>query len=246
MNPFSLQNKTILVTGASSGIGQSIAVECSKMGARIILVGRNIERLSQTYEMLSGTEHIQIPMDINNVEDVDKLMTIIPSIDGLVNNAGISHTKPISFLKDDEITNLFHTNFFSQIRLTKTLMKKKKLNNGASIVFMSSMAAINPEFGNSIYGASKAALKTFMVSCAKEFAPKLIRANAIHPGMVRTPLVESLNFDAETIAADEARYPLKRYGKPEDVAYAAIYLLSDASKWVTGTSMFVNGGIHLV
>ena len=125
-------------------------------------------------------------------------------------------------------------------------MKKKKLSNGASIVFMSSMAALNPEFGNSIYGASKAALKTFMLSCAKEFAPKLIRANAIHPGMVKTPLVEALNFDEETIAKDEQRYPLKRYGNPEDIAYATIYLLSDASSWVTGTSIMVNGGIHLV
>ena len=246
MNPFSLENKIILITGASSGIGRSIAVECSKMGARIIIIGRNPERLSETYNMLSGNEHIQIVADIDKQEDIDALVTEIPAIDGLVNNAGISHTKPISFLKDDEVNNLFQTNFFSQVRLTKTLVKKKKLNNGASIVFMSSMAAINPEVGNSVYGASKAALKTFMLSCAKEFSTKLIRANAIHPGMVRTPLVEALNFDEETIKKDEQRYPLKRYGTPEDVAYATIYLLSDASNWVTGTSIMVNGGIHLV
>lgn len=246
MNPFSLENKTILITGASSGIGRSIAIECSKMGARIIIVGRNSERLSETYNMLCGNEHIQIVADIDKQEDIDALVTEIPVIDGLVNNAGISHTKPITFLKDDEVINLFQTNFFSQVRLTKTLMKKKKINNGSSIVFMSSMAALNPEFGNSIYGASKAALKTFMLSCAKEFAPKLIRANAIHPGMVKTPLVEALNFDEETIAKDEQRYPLKRYGNPEDIAYATIYLLSDASSWVTGTSIMVNGGIHLV
>ena len=246
MNPFSLENKTILVTGASSGIGRSIAVECSKMGARIIIIGRNPERISETYNMLSGNGHIQLVADIDKQEDIDALVTEIPVIDGLVNNAGISHTKPISFLKDDEVNNLFQTNFFSQVRLTKTLVKKKKLNNGASIVFMSSMAAINPEVGNSVYGASKAALKTFMLSCAKEFSTKLIRANAIHPGMVRTPLVEALNFDEETIKKDEQRYPLKRYGTPEDVAYATIYLLSDASNWVTGTSIMVNGGIHLV
>lgn len=246
MNPFSLENKTILITGASSGIGRSIAVECSKMGARIIIIGRNSERLSETYNMLLGNEHIQIVADIDKQEDIDALLTEIPVIDGLVNNAGISHTKPISFLKDEEILNVFQTNLFSQIRLTRTLMKKKKINNSSSIIFMSSMAAINPEVGNSVYGASKAALKTFMLSCAKEFSTKLIRANAIHPGMVRTPLVESLNFDEETIKKDEQRYPLKRYGKPEDVAYAAIYLLSDASNWVTGTSIMVNGGIHLV
>lgn len=246
MNPFSLENKTILITGASSGIGRSIAVECSKMGARIIIIGRNSERLSETYNMLLGNEHIQIVADIDKQEDIDALVTEIPVIDGLVNNAGISHTKPISFLKDEEILNVFQTNLFSQIRLTRTLMKKKKINNSSSIIFMSSMAAINPEVGNSVYGASKAALKTFMLSCAKEFSTKLIRANAIHPGMVRTPLVESLNFDEETIKKDEQRYPLKRYGKPEDVAYAAIYLLSDASNWVTGTSIMVNGGIHLV
>lgn len=246
MNPFSLNNKTILVTGASSGIGRSIAIECAKMGAKMVILGRNAERLSETFNMLPGTEHIQMAVDIDNAADIDNLVSQIPALDGLVNNAGISHTKPISFLKDEEILSVFQTNFFSQVRLTKLLMKKKKINNASSIIFMSSMAAINPEFGNSIYGASKAALKTFMLSCAKEFASKLIRVNAIHPGMVRTPLVEALNFDEETIKKDEQRYPLKRYGTPEDVAYTTIYLLSDASSWVTGTSLMVNGGIHLV
>lgn len=246
MNPFSLENKTILITGASSGIGRSIAVECSKMGAKTIIIGRNAERLEETYNSLEGDGHIQIVADIDKQEDIDAILSNVPVVDGLVNNAGISHTKPITFLKDEEVIDVFQTNFFSQVRLTKTLIKRKKLNNGASVVIMSSMAAINPEFGNSIYGASKAALKTFMLSCAKEFSSKLIRANAIHPGMVRTPLVEALNFDEETIKKDEQRYPLKRYGKPEDVAYATIYLLSEASNWVTGTSIMVNGGIHLV
>lgn len=241
-NPFTLQDKTILITGASSGIGKATAIECSKLGATCIITGRDEDRLNDTLMCMVEGKHQIIVADISTQDGIDVVVANAPNIDGLVNNAGITRTKPISFITKDDIDDIFDINLFSHMLLTKQLYRKKKLNKNASIVFLSSMAALQPEIGNSIYAATKAALKTFMLSCAKEFAPKLIRSNSIHPGMVTTPLTENLNFDEETLELDKSHYLLKRYGKPEEIAYAIIYLLSDASSWVTGASIVIDGG----
>lgn len=244
-NPYSLEGKTILVTGASSGIGRATAIECSKMGAKVVITGRNKERLLQVFELLEGEGHKMISADLVNSEDMENLVEQIPQIDGLVNNAGISHTKLIGFIKHDDLETVFATNAFAPILLTKMILKKRKLNNDASIVFVSSAASINPDVANSIYSATKAAIASFSRSCAKELASKRIRSNSVHPGMVQTEMVQNLVFDEEELAKDMARYPLKRYGKPEDIAWAIIYLLSDAASWVTGTQMVIDGGVLL-
>ena len=245
-NPFSLEGKTILVTGASSGIGRATAIECSKMGAQVIITARNEARLRETYNQLEGENHQMVLGDLAEESTIEQLVDAIPHIDGLVNNAGISNTKPIGFIKPDDLEKLFSTNAYAPMMLTKTLLKKKKLNNGASIVFVSSAASINPDVANSIYSATKAAIASFSRSCAKELAAKQIRSNSVHPGMVQTEMVQNLVFDEEELAKDMARYPLKRYGKPEDIAWAIIYLLSDAASWVTGTQMVIDGGVLLV
>ncbi len=244
-NPFSLEGKTILVTGASSGIGRATAIECSKLGARVILTGRNKERLLQVYEQLEGVGHQMIPADLVNSEDMENLVGQIPQIDGLVNNAGISHTKLIGFIKHDDLETVFATNAFAPILLTKMILKKKKLNNNASIVFVSSAASINPDVANSIYSATKAAIASFSRSCAKELASKRIRSNSVHPGMIETELVQNLVFSEEELEKDKSRYLLKRYGKPEEVAWAIIYLLSNASAWTTGAQLVIDGGVLL-
>lgn len=241
-NPYSLNGKTILITGASSGIGRATAIECAKLGASVIITGRNEERLLQTYAQLDGTGHQWITADLSTQEGIELLETQIPNIDGLVNNAGISNTKLIGFIKPDDLEKLFSTNAFAPMMLTKMLLKKKKMNNGASIVFVSSAASINPDVANSIYSATKAAIASFSRSCAKELAAKQIRSNSVHPGMVQTEMVQNLVFDEEELARDMARYPMKRYGKPEEIAWAIIYLLSDASAWVTGTQLIIDGG----
>lgn len=241
-NPYSLNGKTILITGASSGIGRATAIECAKLGASVIITGRNEERLLQTYAQLDGTGHRWITADLSTQEGIELLETQIPNIDGLVNNAGISNTKLIGFIKPDDLEKLFGTNAFAPMMLTKMLLKKKKMNNGASIVFVSSAASINPDVANSIYSATKAAIASFSRSCAKELAAKQIRSNSVHPGMVQTEMVQNLVFDEEELARDMARYPMKRYGKPEEIAWAIIYLLSDASAWVTGTQLIIDGG----
>lgn len=244
-NPFSLEGKTILVTGASSGIGRATAIECSKMGAQVIITARNEARLLETYSQLEGKNHQMIICDLADEKAIEVLEQEVPHLDGLVNNAGISNTKPIGFIKSDDIEQTFAINAFAPIMLTKMLLKKKKMNNGASIVFVSSAASINPDVANSIYSATKAAIASFSRSCAKELAAKRIRSNSVHPGMIETELVKNLVFTEEEIETDKARYLLKRYGKPEEVAWAIIYLLSDASAWVTGTQLVIDGGVLL-
>ena len=162
-----------------------------------------------------------------------------------MNNAGISNTKLIGFIKPEDLERTFTTNAYAPILLTKSLLKRKKLNKSASIVFVSSAASINPDVANSVYGATKAAIASFSRSCAKELAAKSIRSNSIHPGMVETELVQNLVFSEEEINNDKAQYLLKRYGRPEEIAWAIIYLLSDAAAWVTGSEFVIDGGLTL-
>lgn len=244
-NPFTLEGKTILITGASSGIGRATAIECSKLGAKCVITGRNEERLNETLSKMEGEGHQVVIADISTQSGIDALVEQSPSLDGLVNNAGISHTKLINFIKSDELNCIFEVNAFAPILLTKFLLKKKKMSMGASLVFVSSAASLNPDLANSVYSATKAAISSFSRSCAKELASKHIRSNSVLPGMVETELVQNLLFTPEELEKDKSRYLLKRYGKPEEVAWSIVYLLSDASAWVTGTQLLIDGGVLL-
>lgn len=245
-NPFSLEGKTILVTGASSGIGRATAIECSKMGAHVIITGRNEERLQETLASLEGSNHSYIVADLTNEGDIKLLAERCPVIDGLVSNAGVSMSKPISFYSEKDLQLVFCSNAFAPMILNRWLLKKKKIANGASIVFTSSVAAICSQLGNGIYGSSKAALTAYMKYCAKELAPKNIRVNAVHPGMVETKLIHDGAISEDDLANDMKNYPLGRYGKPQEIAFSIVFLLSNASSWTTGTSMFVDGGFTLI
>ena len=246
-NPFSLRGKTILVTGASSGIGRCTAIECSKMGAHIIINGRNVERLKETFQMLEGEGHKQIVGDLVYEADVENLVSTIDTIEGLVLCAGRGMTSPFTFCTRDKYDEIFDVNFFAPVELLRLLVKKKKLAKNSSVVFVSSIGGVSAfSVGNSVYGASKAALTSTMKTCAHELAPKKIRVNSVNPGMVNTKLIQGGTLSDEQHQADIERYPLKRYGEPEDVAYGIIYLLSDASSWVTGTCLVIDGGILLV
>lgn len=244
-NPFSLEGKTILVTGASSGIGRSTAIECSKMGARMVITARNKERLQETFDSLEGDGHVQLLGDLTNENEIERIVKEIPNIDGLVNNAGISIVKPVTFVNQEDLQKVFDINTFVPIVFTRILLKKKKINAKASIVFTSSIASMHSSLGNSMYGASKAAITSFMHYCARELAGKQIRANAVLPAMINTKLISGGAISGEQHDIDMQKYPLKRYGEPEEVAWAIIYLLSNASAWVTGTSMIIDGGILL-
>lgn len=245
-NPFSLQNKTILITGASSGIGKATAIECSKMGAKVIITGRNLERLTETYNELDEGEHIIIQADLSNPSDLDYLLNGIESIDGIVHSAGIARHMIFNYLKEEQLNETMDINFKIPTLLTQQLLKQKKVNKGGSIVFINSTSGIISSFvGGSIYSASKGALNGLIKGLALEFAPKKIRFNGVMPAMVDTPIIEKSDITQEQIDMDRQKYPLKRYGKPEEVAYAVIYLLSDASAWTTGTNILLDGGITI-
>ena len=246
-NPFTLEGKTILVTGSTSGIGQATAIECSKMGARIVVTGRNEERAKDTLDMLSGDGHSYVVADLGTKEDIDKLVSEVPVLDGCVNNAGYNVLQLVPFIRHEDMSRIFDVNAQAPIYLTHRLVKSKKLAKGSSVVFTSSISArgvCSP--GNSLYSATKADMTAFMRNAAIDLASKKIRCNSVAPGMVETPLKEGKSaVTAEQWEINRRLYPLGRFGQPEDVANAIIYLLSDASSWVTGTEIVIDGGRSL-
>lgn len=249
-NPFSLHEKCILVTGASSGIGKSTAIECARMGANVYCTGRNSERLEHTCRCIEKDgigQAFPIIADLNELEDKKHLVEMLPKLDGAVFSAGINNRGLISFLKETVMEDLINTNLYAPVFLTKTLLKKRKLANNSSLVYVSSVEGNNTHtISNSAYGMAKSALQSFVRTLALEVAEKGIRCNTVNPGRINTPLVSENNlFSDDIIEKDINNYPLKRYGEPQEVAYAVIYLLSDASRWVTGTSIVIDGGLTI-
>lgn len=246
-NPFSLSGKTILVTGASSGIGRSIAVECSKMGGKLILIGRNQHRLEMTFSDLIGDGHRYYCCDITHEEEVKMFLEQCPLLNGLVHAAGIALTLPFKFTSVKELNRVMGVNFVSPILLTQKLVKGKKVSKNGSIVYLSSIdGVITGHIGNSIYSASKGALTGMAKSQAVELAMQNIRVNCILPGRVDTPLIDRENISIEQVEKNKELYPLKRYARPEEIAYYAIYLLSDASSFTTGSNLIIDGGFTLL
>ena len=243
MNPFSLDGKIILVTGSSSGIGRETAIQCSKMGATIVITGRDEERLTETFNSLMGDSHVKIISDLTNQEDVERLVAEVPVLNGVVLCAGRGMTAPFLFSTREKYDEVFNVNYYAPVELLRLLVKKKKVERGGSVVFVSSIGGIHSfQIGNMIYGASKAAINSTMRFCAKELASKSIRVNSVNPAMVNTQFIKGGSFTDEQLRADQEKYPLKRYGEPQDIAYGIIYLLSDASSWTTGHSLIIDGG----
>lgn len=245
-NPFSLSGKKVLVTGASSGIGQETAIQCSKMGAKVAITARNEGRLKETLSQLEGEGHQMILAELTNQEDVERLVGEVHTLQGLVLCAGKGITSPFPFSTRDKYNEIFDVNFFAPVELLRILVKKKKLEKESSVVIVSSVGGnMSFNIGNGVYGASKAALNSTMKFCAKELATKKIRVNSVNPGMVNTKLIQGGTISEEQHKLDMEKYPLKRYGEPEEIAYGIIYLLSDASSWVTGHSLVIDGGLTI-
>lgn len=245
-NPFSLEGKTVLVTGASSGIGRATAIECSKMGAKVIVTGRNEVRLNQTLAELEGLGHLSIVADLSSENGVNALVDQCPLIDGLVNNAGSTIMVPTQFISRDKLLQVLEVNTVAPIMLTQQLLKKKKLGKGASVVITDSISGVKiASPGNVLYSTSKAAINGFVKNAALDLAGKNIRVNAVCPGMIDTHILDNGTLTAEDQEADIKKYPLKRHGTPEEVAYAIIYFLSDASGFTTGSSLVIDGGFTL-
>ena len=249
-NPFSLKGKKILITGASSGIGKAIAIECSKMEASVIITGRNLQRLEQTLSLMDkeGSGHQMIISDLSLESSVTELVsTINVNLDGIVHCAGFTIPKPFKFYDKEDLDSMMSVNFNAPFWLTQTLLKKKKISKVASIVFISSISGVWVSYmAGSLYSATKGAINGVAKGLALELASKNIRVNCVNPGMINTAILDSGVISDEQLKEDAQKYPLKRYGKPEEVAYGVIYLLSDASSWTTGSNLLIDGGYTLL
>ena len=247
-NPFSIKSKKIIVTGASSGIGQQVAITCSQMGAKVVLIGRNKERLEETKTRLEGEGHLIISYDLTDLERLNNLVTDIVSkigaIDGLVNCAGISTTLPFKLMTPEKIEEFFKTNVYATIELTRQVLGIKNINKqGASVIFFASVMGVVGENAKSLYSLTKGALISGCRSLAIEYASKKIRINVISPGVVETAINKNQPYlaDPDKRKYTESLHPLG-LGTTEDIANACVYLLSDASRWVTGHNLIVDGG----
>lgn len=241
-NPFSLEGKTILVTGASSGIGQSIAVNISKMGASVVITARNQTRLQETLSMMDKGNHQVIIADLMSEEQMASLVNELPKLDGIVHCAGVGDRTFCKDLDGATYNRVMDCNLKSPILLQTAILKGKKLQKGASIVFIASMAAKYPAVGNAAYSASKGGVISYAKCLGLELASRQIRVNCICPAMVWTDLIIQGNITKEVLEEAQMKYPLRRYGSPEDIAYLTIYLLSDASCWMTGSCLDISGG----
>lgn len=244
-NPFSIENKTILVTGASSGIGRGISIVFSKAGASIMMTARNNERLMDTLSQMEGKNHQTFIADLCNSNDIDSLVESLPQLDGIVLCAGIVKTMPVKRITDNAMNEIFNTNIMGDIKLVSRLLKNKKLKKGSSVVFISSVSTFNVKIGNSLYSATKGAVNSFAKAMALEVAKQGIRVNCIQPGYVPSNILGSGAIEEEEFIKFYAdRHPLG-FGTPIDIANCCIYLLSDAAKWVTGSIFTIDGGYTL-
>ena len=247
-NPFSLENKTVLITGASSGIGRQCAIDCSKMGAKVVLVARNEERLNATLSMMEGDGHLVVAQDLTDFdvipETVKQIIEKIGPLDGALHCAGISNTEPLKLYGVERLEEFFRANVFGAVMLTKEICKLKNYNkDGTSIVFFASVAAIVGESCKSAYSMTKGALISSTRSLAVEYSKKKIRVNSVSPGVIETPINANQNYMKDPVLREqfEAKH-LLGLGQTTDISNACIYLLSDASRWVTGQNLVVDGG----
>ena len=246
-NPFSLEGKTILLTGASSGIGKATALLCADMGAKVVAVGRNGHRLERTMSSLTGEGHGKIVLDLNDEKAVEAAVSEMPLLDGIANCAGLANMNPFQFVSRQEMDAVFSTNFFSPIMLVNKLLKSKKLQKGSSVVFVSSIDG--PKMvhaGNSVYSASKSALVGMARNMAVDLVGKKIRVNCVLPGTTDTEMIRTANVTEEMLQETAKSLPMKRFAKPEEIANAILFLLSEASSYMTGTEIVVDGGSSIV
>lgn len=247
-NIFRLDGKNILITGASSGIGRQCAIECSKQGANVILIGRNTDRLKQTLSEMEGKNHLFYSLDITEFDKIEpvvsNLVHQLGKIDGVIHSAGIEITIPLKLLTHKHYEQMFSVNVIAGYEITRIITKKKFFSdNGGSLIFIASVAGIKGEAAKLAYSSSKAAIINGVKCIALELSARKIRVNSISPAVCETEMSKAFleKLTEQTKDAVIKKHPLG-VGHPECIAYGCIYLLSDASKWVTGTNMVIDGG----
>ena len=247
MNPFTLEGKTVLVTGASSGIGRATAILCAEMGAKVVALGRNEQRLEGMLSSLLGEGHVKMTLDLNDEKAVDTAVSQISLLDGVANCAGLANMNPFQFVTRQEMDGVFSTNFFSPVMFVNKLLKAKKLQKGGSVVFVSSIDG--PKIvhaGNSVYSASKSALVGMARNMAVDLVGKKIRVNCVLPGTTDTEMIRTDNVTEEMLQETAKSLPMKRFATPKEISNAIVFLLSEASSYITGTELVVDGGVSIV
>lgn len=246
-NLFDLTGKTVLVTGAASGIGRCVAVEASRLGANLVLVDLNEAGLDETFNMLTEGNHVTLTCDLTSKEERDQLVGNVDKLDGMVNCAGVGMTLPFKFCTEQELGRIMDINFFGPTYLVQTLAKKNKINKKASIVYMASIdGTVTGHVGNSCYAASKGAIMGSVRTQALEFASRGIRVNCVSPARVNTPLIKRNNISEEQVKANMESYPMKRYAEPIEIAGYILYLLSDVSTYTSGSNLVIDGCFTIV
>jgi NAD(P)-dependent dehydrogenase (short-subunit alcohol dehydrogenase family) len=245
---FCLDSKVIIITGASSGIGRECAIAASQLGARVVLLARDSVRLEQTLESMSGEGHLVVPHDITDYESLEGIVKEsvdkLGKISGFIHSAGIENTIPLRSMSAIDYELFFRINVISGFELARIISQKKHINQeGGSFVFISSVLGAAGQPGKIGYCASKGAILTACKAMALELAPKKIRCNAVLPGAVMTEMTKAYmeRTPEEAVSAFVKMHPLGM-GQPEDVSCLCSFLLSDASKWITGTNINVDGG----
>lgn len=243
MNAFDLTGKTILVTGASSGLGRESAITLSHYGAELIITARNKERLENTYQKLDGNGHRKFEMDLSDVDKVSQFVDNLPKLYGILYSVGISSIVPAGFIKNEELDKVFEGNFKSSVNINTQILRKKKIEKGGSILFISTISTWIPYVGGALYVSSKAALEGYARVLGLELAPKKIRVNCLRPAFVKGPMLEDTEkkLSPDIIKQIDKKQPLG-LGEPEDVANTVVFFMSDASKWITGTNLILGGG----
>ena len=246
MSYCNLSEKKILVTGASSGIGKQTAIKLSQQGASVVITGRNKTRLQETYNALEGDGNLMFVADLVNEDELFGLVSDLPKLSGVVHCAGIVGPTPTKFIRQQDIDRLMRINFEVPVLLTARILLMKKLLDGASVVFMSTVATQMPYFGGAMYNGAKSAIEAYSKTLALELVKKGIRSNCLSPGLVNTPLIKKPVSDGQMEIVDESlnRY-IKKYpmgiGEPSDVANAVVFFMSDESRWISGTNLVMGG-----
>jgi len=243
---FNLKDKTALVTGASGGIGASIALALHKQGAKVCITGTNLKKLNQINQD-SSMAYSQVVCDLSNREDLKKIIPSVEEklgkIDILINNAGITRDQLMMRMQDDIWDEVIQTNLNSSFYLSKSVIKGMMKRKFGRIIQISSVVAFTGNPGQSNYVASKAALVGMTKSLALEVASRNITVNCIAPGFIRTPMTNVLNEDQQEKLMQ--KIPIQRFGSPADIAAASVYLSSDEASYITGTTIHVNGGLAM-